>query len=196
MQWPNNWITLTFCVAPWLDRFAPPDAPKKEWLMAMEMFISEKVAREWMNLFLFYTKKEKFVRLLKKICKRFVSYLKRKHLINIWNVLCGGGKFFKTYWLHLDCDTFALILDYELWSWTLILILDADPWSWSLILILDPDLWSWSLILITDPDHWCLILDPDHLSWSLILDLDSAPYPCHYPDLNPFLIVDSFLISL
>ena len=51
-------ITLTFWVA--------ADPPEKEWLMAIEMFISQKTARDWMSLSLLFTKKEKFARHLKK----------------------------------------------------------------------------------------------------------------------------------
>ena len=96
-------ITLTFCVA-----------PEKDWLVVMEMFISEKAAREWMSLNLWFTKKVMSARHLKKICKIFVKDLKCTLLIYIWNVLCVGANISKLLSVMLDPNPNP----------------DPDPWSW------------------------------------------------------------------
>ena len=60
MQW------LTFCVV--------ADAPEQEWLMAMEMFISDEAVSEWRRLSIIYKESKvckTFEKDLKKICKRF-----------------------------------------------------------------------------------------------------------------------------
>ena len=100
--------------------------------MAIEMFISQKTARDWMSLSLLFTKKEKFARHLKKICKTFVKDLKYTHLIKIWNVFCVEGKYFKihsanlniwhltfelTYWWCQNLIFTSIIWMYCKWYW-------------------------------------------------------------------------------
>ena len=50
------------------------DAPEQEWLMAMEMFISDEAVSEWRRLSIIYKESKvckTFEKDLKKICKRF-----------------------------------------------------------------------------------------------------------------------------
>ena len=61
-----------------------------------------------------FTKKEKFARHLKKICKIFVKDLKCTLLIYIWNVLCVGANISKLLSVMLDPNPNP----------------DPDPWSW------------------------------------------------------------------
>ena len=127
----------------------------------MEMFISGKAAREWMSLCLIFTKKEKFARHLKKICKRFVKDLKYTHLINIWNVLCVEGN-------YLTIQRFKVTRNWrDIWHLTSDICLNFFGREYLSTYQFLSDIWHLT------SDFWPLTSDIWHLTsdiWLLIFD--------------------------
>ena len=87
MQWPNIWFwnhTHRLCCG-WYPR---------KGMVYGNGDVYQWEGSERVNEFICAIYKERQVWHLKKICKTFVKDLKYTHLINIWNVMWVGDKYF------------------------------------------------------------------------------------------------------
>ena len=113
MQCPNILMILK-SHSPFVLRLMPQKS--NGWWQWRCLSVRRQRESEWVYLCL--CKKEKFARHLKKICKTFVKYLRYTHLINIWNVMCVGGKYFKIQSANLKVTRDLWHLTSDIWHLT------------------------------------------------------------------------------